>query len=223
MKVSTDSLILGSWATMPPTCRVLDIGCGTGILSLMICQENPQRRHITAIDIDNNAVTQAKQNVGNSPWPQRISVFRCDLKNAVFDEPFDAIICNPPYFRDTNAGTKPHLRQSHERQLARQQPSLTPEMLFAHAARVSMPTASLYCLYPCAQRAVTLTAAQQEGWHLTRELTVYNHAGAVPHVTAYRFSKELAIPQHEVLIIRDENGQYTQQYKTLCQPFYLAF
>ena len=96
MKVGTDGTLLGAWTFAPNAeCRILDIGTGTGLIALMMAQRYP-RAFITAIDIDSDACAQAKENVNNSPYKDRIEVICCDIRDYESDM-FDVIVSNPPY------------------------------------------------------------------------------------------------------------------------------
>lgn len=98
MKVGTDSDLLG--ALCAGGSRILDIGTGTGVLSLMLAQRCPEAR-ITAIEIDKDAVTDARRNFALSPWSERISLEHTSLQDFLegYHGPrFDSIVCNPPYF-----------------------------------------------------------------------------------------------------------------------------
>lgn len=98
MKVGTDSDLLG--ALCAGGRHVLDIGTGTGVLSLMMAQRFPEAQ-ITAIEIDENAVIDARYNFEQSQWSERITLQHVSLQDYVAgdDSPkFDAVVCNPPYF-----------------------------------------------------------------------------------------------------------------------------
>lgn len=95
-KVGTDSMLLGSWVRVKNVNRALDVGSGTGILSLMLAQRT--NTLITAIDSDKNAYELTLLNVKNSKWANRIKVFHTSLENFNTSEEYDIIICNPPYF-----------------------------------------------------------------------------------------------------------------------------
>lgn len=103
MKVCTDACVLGAWAAdkiqqYDFIKDVLDIGCGTGLLSLMIAQKT--NAHIDAVEINPGAASQAKENVFQSPWPQRIDIIQAPLQQFQPDKKYQLIISNPPFFED---------------------------------------------------------------------------------------------------------------------------
>lgn len=100
MKVGTDGALLGALADGGN--NILDIGTGTGILSLMMAQRFPEA-HITAIDIDDNAIIDAGENFKASPFADRIELAQSDFQSFArnCDRKFDCIICNPPYFDES--------------------------------------------------------------------------------------------------------------------------
>ena len=95
-KVGTDSDLLGALAAGGND--ILDVGAGTGVLSLMMAQRFPEAR-ITAVEIDDNAMIDLKENVEASPFKERISIIHGDFARISLEEgAFDSIVCNPPYF-----------------------------------------------------------------------------------------------------------------------------
>lgn len=98
MKVGTDADLLGTMAEGGAS--ILDIGTGTGVLSLMMAQRFPDAM-VTAIDIDDNAILDASQNISESPFASRITLHHASLQDFLEEHPapvYDSIICNPPYF-----------------------------------------------------------------------------------------------------------------------------
>lgn len=103
MKVTTDACLFGAWVAgkmeeLKP-CNILDAGAGTGLLSLMLAQKNDTL--IDAIEIDNDAFTQAVGNVNASPWKERINIIHGDIKNLTARSPlYETIISNPPFYEN---------------------------------------------------------------------------------------------------------------------------
>src|SRR3954454_12954512 len=105
MKVTTDACLFGAWiaeedksGSLPGTVKtVLDIGAGTGLLSLMYSQKNPSS-NIDAIEIDEDAYAQSKENVEASPFAERINLIHDDVKRFTFSKKYDCIISNPPFY-----------------------------------------------------------------------------------------------------------------------------
>ena len=95
-KVGTDSVLLGSWVDCANAQRVLDIGSGSGVISLMIAQRS--RAHIDGVEIDTAAASQSKQNVRHSPWSDRIFIHEQRIQDFKPLQPYDLIVTNPPYF-----------------------------------------------------------------------------------------------------------------------------
>lgn len=118
MKVGTDGTLLGAWADVPAggkgdagagALRILDIGCGTGLIALMMAQRFPEAM-VWGIDIDSEAVSQARENVEASPFADRVHVVEGDVRcfsdvSGLEDFEdfggFDAIVCNPPFFMNS--------------------------------------------------------------------------------------------------------------------------
>ena len=104
MKVSTDACILGAWTPiLPNTKNVLDIGAGTGLLSLMLCQRKNELT-IDALEIDENAYLQAVQNIEASTFANKVQVHLADAKTWQSPMQYDLIICNPPFFSNNLKG-----------------------------------------------------------------------------------------------------------------------
>ena len=98
MKVGTDGVLLGAWANGGP--RVLDVGTGTGVVALMMAQRYPEAQ-VTALDIDEGAVRQAKLNVAHSPFAVRVTVLQERVQK--HEGQYDAVVSNPPFFIDSLA------------------------------------------------------------------------------------------------------------------------
>ncbi len=101
MKVGTDAVLLGAWANVDQANRILDIGTGSGILSLMIAQRGKENVEIDAVEIERQDAEQAKENISNSPWKNRITIFESAIQNFTPEKKYDVIVSNPPYFKNS--------------------------------------------------------------------------------------------------------------------------
>ena len=104
MKVCTDSCLFGAWIAakiakryLDPK-RILDIGTGTGLLSLLLAQKTDAR--IDAVEIAGEAFNQSKENFSASPWSEKITAYHADIKSWNAPSKYDLLICNPPFFEN---------------------------------------------------------------------------------------------------------------------------
>ena len=101
MKVGTDGVLLGAWTSVESAHRILDIGTGTGLVALMLVQRSLPDANIVALEIDEAAVGQARENIIRSPWKERVEVVQADFRKYRSSDKFDVIVSNPPYFVDS--------------------------------------------------------------------------------------------------------------------------
>ena len=98
MKVCTDSCLFGAWLHVEENVKtILDIGCGTGLLTLMLAQKSAAK--IDAVEIDASAYLQAKQNIESSIFSNNISIFNEDILQFSAQIKYDLIVCNPPFYQ----------------------------------------------------------------------------------------------------------------------------
>lgn len=216
MKVGTDGVLLGAWAKVEECSRILDVGTGTGLIALMAAQRSAA--DIMAIDLDGDAVEQARENVAASPWKQRICVMAMDMREmmlAEHDEPFDALLCNPPFFE--NSLKCPDAART----MARHTDTLSFDQLARSAARLLAPHGELSVVIPYDRAADMTVSAACHGFFVTRKTLVYGVEGARPKRVLMAFAREASRCITDTLTIRDSAHQYTPEYIRLVSPFYL--
>ncbi|MFA6057380.1 MAG: methyltransferase [Taibaiella sp.] len=230
MKVSTDACIQGAWASKwlqlnrpAAGLKILDIGTGTGLLSLMLAQLNPESS-IDAVELNNDAFLQAKQNFSSSPWANKLTAHYYSLKDYLVESEhdqenklYDFIICNPPFFHN-------HLQaQQKARNDARHSISLSKEEL-AHAVSLLLDEQGFFCImYPQTEWNEWLRVGKGQDLYAQLTVEVKPKASMVPNRIIGLFSKKNN--QHsktETLVIYEEDKNYTEQFKALLQPYYLA-
>lgn len=153
-KIGIDATLLGSWVGIRPNItNILDVGCGCGIISLMLAQRCPNA-NIVGIDIENNTITDAIENFKSSPWNDRLHALIRDYNsllkekladdNDIWPESFDLIVSNPPYF-DSGVSS-----DSSPRSLARHIGSLSPKKLLNTAKSLLSRNGILALVVPVA-------------------------------------------------------------------------
>lgn len=217
MKVGVDSVLLGSWACVNHAVRILDVGAGTGLLSLMMAQRYPDAV-IDAVEIDREASQQAIENCTNSPWSNRIRVI-CDnfIQYAAHCSlHYDLIVSNPPYF---TASLQP---VDAKRNIARHNDCLPHNCLLAGSARLLAPAGVLAIVLPPADAMRLIDKAAEYDLFVKRTL----HVQSLPAKPVYRIHVELSKKEYsrddQVLCIEktDRSGT-TDAYKQLTKDFYL--
>lgn len=214
MKVGTDGVLLGAWADVSSSQNVLDIGTGTGLIALMIAQRC-DAPHITAIDIDAEAVGQAAENVSLSPWKERVEVLLQDLRTYRPSRLFDTIVSNPPYFIDSLKCP------DGQRNTARHTDTLPASSLISKAAELLTPEGRLSLILPFEQTPDIVRIAEGEGLHLSRHTAVVTRPGLPPKRSLLEFGKADRGCLESELTIELERHVYTDDYIALTGDFYL--
>ncbi|MCW8109658.1 methyltransferase [Alteromonas ponticola] len=228
MKVNTDSLILGSWASPASvTGPILDIGTGSGILALMMAQKS-QMSSVYAIEIDPDAAQQADKNFAASPWSKRMNVILMDIAQFTPTQHYATIIANPPYFAAPISSSRAYIQLNRHRERARIDHGLSISTLFHWVAKHLIKNGYFYCLYPAAREAEILSMAKTVNLVCDELLTVRHSEEKPAHVVAFKFSQsEKRVTEYlinrQTLVIRNQQAQYSSEFKTLCRDFYLHF
>ena len=217
MKVGTDGVLLGAWADVAEDRSILDVGTGSGIIAIMAAQRNATA-HITALDIDADAVAQAQTNILATPWHNRIACKHFDIKAFASDAKFDHIISNPPYFVE-----KTHSPNA-QRSLARSAESLPFRVLVESAERLLNEGGKLSVVLPTESALLFRYEAFERLW-LSRLCSVVTVEGDAPKRTLMEFvrTSEPLMPRCEELVIQQRDGSYSPKYRELTKDFYLNF
>ncbi|MCI6075396.1 MAG: methyltransferase [Bacteroidales bacterium] len=162
MKVGTDGVLLGAWAEGGR--RILDVGCATGVIALMMAQRFP-RAEVTGIDIDAETCEQARDNVGASPFAPRVRI-ACKAIQEWAGAPYDCIVSNPPFF--VGSLTSPDTRRT----LARHAASLPFDELFGAVCRLLAPEGVFSAIVPTQAEEAFSAEAYIKGLRATRRLLV---------------------------------------------------
>ena len=213
MKVGTDGVLLGAWTDVSGARDILDIGTGTGLIALMLAQRS--EAHIMAVDIDEDAVKQAKENVEKSPWPGRIEVERHDICCFNSDIRYDVIVSNPPYF--FNSLKCP----DGQRNIARHTVGLDFESLIDSCGRLLSPSGRFSVIIPTDGMDEFMRIASEGGLCLSRRTWIKTKPDAAPKRVSMEFKKQPAVSVESCLVVELSRHIYSEEYIALTKDFYL--
>ncbi|MBS5795337.1 MAG: methyltransferase [Dysgonomonas mossii] len=215
MKVGTDGVLLGAWVNVSGD-NILDIGTGTGLISLMMAQRN-EKAVIDAIDIDSDAVSQAKDNVENSPFGNCINSWNASLQEfcSKAEKRYDVIVSNPPFFVQSLKSP------NKERSLARHTDSLPVADLIGLSASLLSQRGRMSFIYPFDYKVELIKLAEQYKLSVSRISNVFPTPDSVPKRILIELSKEEATPIENDLIIEKARHVYSDDFTALLKDFYL--
>lgn len=213
MKVGTDAMLLGSLASNDQPLNILDIGCGTGVLSLMMAQKYPQAS-ITGIELDQEAIIDCQRNFQESDWTDRLKCVHGDFLEFNSANSYDLILSNPPFFENS-------LKNSTEKKSrARHSDSLPVEKLVGKVTDLLSENGSFWLILPIDIAQKSIYIAEENGLYPRCLYEIEGKPGnkirMVLEFLPYKPEKVL----HSCLCIRDVSGKYTNEYKQLTIDFH---
>jgi len=214
MKIGTDGVLLGAWIDLNNAKHILDIGTGTGLLALM-CAQRHKTALITAVEIEEKAVDEARYNFAKSPWAKRLEIIKTDFKQFMSNNKFDIIISNPPFFDEKVLSTK------HQRNLARNAENLPLQTLLAKAKEMMTDKGTINLILPVTKLEILEKNLKNEQLYLQKICFVKGRKEvAVKRILVQIGRKNVPIEKSE-LIIEIDRHVYTEKYKALTGDFYL--
>ncbi|WP_264522450.1 tRNA1(Val) (adenine(37)-N6)-methyltransferase [Flavobacterium sp. N1994] len=218
MKVGTDGVLLGAWCPIDNhPFSVLDIGSGTGILSLMLAQRS-NAEQIDAIEIDENAYEQCVENFESSPWSDRLFCFHAGL-DEFMDEPeeeYDIIISNPPFYSED------YKSDNEQRDLARFQDALPFEDLVEAAQLLLSENGLLAVIIPFKEEAKFINLCADAELYPVKITRVKGTPTTEIKRSLLAFKRyELSVLTADELVVETARHQYTSDYIALTKDFYL--
>ncbi|WP_422107044.1 tRNA1(Val) (adenine(37)-N6)-methyltransferase [Winogradskyella sp.] len=217
MKIGTDAVLLGAWTSIRNhPFSILDIGAGTGVLSLMLAQKSDAQQ-IEAIEIDADAYEQCAENFENSPWNDRLFCYHASLLEFVeeIDDTFDLIICNPPFYSED------YKTADTARDLARFNDAMPFEHLIFAVANLLSESGLFSVVIPKKEEAHFMDLASKTGLFPNRILHIKGHPHSEIKRSLIEFSFHKTEIQKDELIIETKRHQYTEAYINLTKDFYL--
>ncbi len=227
MKVGMDAMLLGALSEIKDEQNILDIGGGTGVLSLMLAQQRATQINnlsfkITAIEIDEKAAIEADLNFKRSPWAKHLQVIRQSFDEFLQNNTdlYDFIISNPPFF---NGGLEAHQRgtkMENSRKVARISHHLNLSEIFRGVNQIMSDNGVFYFIYPYQNHDEILELSNQYQLFPVNIIFVKSFKEGVPIRGIYAFKKTRNACMESELIIYESHRVYSAQYRELTKEFH---
>lgn len=230
MKVGTDGVLLGAWTEVKDAQSILDIGTGTGVIAIMLAQktvsvnqENPVEAAcmIHAVEIDDVAVEQARENMSESPFADRLNVFHDSIQNfaKTHAHKYDLVVSNPPFFTGgtlSSTGDKTNVRHTVK----------MPHGELLNATRGLLHKNGRFCvILPLIEGLRFIEIAGSYGFYLTRRSDVRPKEDKGIERLLLQFELSNRTFSQDELIIQNspDERDYTEGYRELTKDFYTIF
>ncbi len=216
MKVGTDGVLLGAWADFSSADKILDIGSGTGLISLMAAQRT--NAEIYAIEFEENAFKQTVENIEISKYNKRIKAYNVSLQ--LYSEEttikFDHIVCNPPFFSNS---LKP---DNKARNIARHDNTLPFSDLISGVKRIIHKEGKFSLILPVEKKIEFISLAEKLDLYCNRLTMVKPNFNKAIKRVLFEFSlRKTETKESELIIETDKRHSYTREYIELTRDFYL--
>lgn len=210
-RVGTDAVLLGALSNVINAKQILEVGTGTGIISLMLAQRN-RNANILAIDINSEAVNISQNNFSNSPFFDRVKSQLQDFKNFETQEEFDLIISNPPYFEVNN---------SEKDILARQRLELDFSDLIQKASELLSEEGLFSVIIPIDYEKEFTQICLNNNLFLKRKVIIKGIKTAEPKRVVLEYSFQQSETTIENFVIEKSPRVYSDEYLELTKDFHL--
>ena len=216
MKVGTDAVLLGSWVDPKDANHILDIGTGTGLIALMLAQKSIAE--IDAIDIDEGAFQQAKENFRISPWFGRLNMFHQSLQefSESSQKKYDLIVTNPPYFHHAS---KP---PEEARLNARHNDQLSFLELITGVKKLLTDDGRLCLILPCKEGVEFMDLAQSKGLFCHELMRVKTKSDKSEKRLMMEFGFHFGLLHDHEMVIQEEDCSYTDEYVAMTKDYFLG-
>jgi len=210
-RVGTDGVLLGALANIHSASRVLEVGTGTGLISLMLAQRNPQA-HFLGLDINGDAAVLTKLNFENAPFHARLKNRHQDFKTFETEERFDLVVSNPPYFEESG---------SEKDKIARQTVELNFRQLIANAAQLLSENGIFSVIIPVEAGDVFISTGKENHLFLNRKINIKGIENSKAKRLILEFSSQEKEINESEFIIEKSPRQYSDQYLELTKEFHI--
>lgn len=213
MKVGTDAMLLGAFADVKGKTIGLDVGAGTGVLSLMCAQRNPNLS-ITAVELDELASNESRTNFECSSFSGQLEAIHTDFLEFETEKNFDIIISNPPYYQS-------RLENSNQRKSkARHESSLPKSKFIGKVARLLTQEGEFWLIIPFEDAKGWEYELNAVGLYVNYRIDIYGKVGGVLVRSILRCARVETVINVQKFTIRNEDSSYTGEYIELTKEYH---
>lgn len=210
-RVGTDGVLLGALASVNNASKVLEVGTGTGLISLMLAQRISKAEFL-GIDINEDAVELTRTNFESSPFALRLKNTLQDFKNFETEEKFDLIVSNPPYFEAS---------ESDKDKIARQTVELNFKQLISQSAKLLSENGIFSVIIPVEVGTDFIEIAEENQLFLIKRINIKGIEAAKTKRLILEFSPIEKNTEELELIIEKSPRKYSDQYLELTKEFHV--
>ena len=217
LKVGTDGVLLGAWVWGNNPKTILDIGAGTGLITLMLAQKFDKSK-VYAVEIEKNAYQQSVENILNSDWKDRISIFNSDFLDfaETTNLKFDMIVSNPPFFEN-------QLKSKNQKtSIAKHNTTLPFAIFIKKVALILSENGVFFVIIPYENYNNFIHLCSQNFLFCNEKKIVKHTSETISKRILLKFSRKISPVSESTLIIKNKQG-YSAEYKQLTKDFYLLF
>jgi len=217
MKVGTDAVLLGAWASVGDAKRILDIGTGNGTIALMLAQRSIDLAQIDAVEIETTDALQAEENFNQSPWRDKVHIHHSSIQSFYPDKKYNLIVSNPPYF--SNSQSPPDQRRYHARHTIR----LNHIDLTSAAVRLLEDDGKFNVVLPYEEGIRFMELAETKMLYCSRRFSFRTRAEKKVERLLIEFQRQpQATETGEIILYKDKSGElWDNSYVNLTKEFYL--
>ncbi len=212
LKVGTDAMLLGALIDCAGKKNALDIGAGTGVLSLMLAQKN-QAMKLTAIEIDEASCRDCTLNFNTSPFTNELKIIEDDFLSLTKDRNYDLIVSNPPFYQHSLLGDDERVNRTKHADY------LPIRRFYPKVAELLKEEGDLWLIFPFRDLEEQLSVAIDSGFFLKKQVTIFAKAEKVSRVVV-NLSKTSQMPIMDELVIRNHDNSYSEAYKLLTKDYH---
>lgn len=216
MKVGFDGALLGVWAQHKNPIEILDIGSGSGLISLLLRQRYPDA-NILAIEPNRNAVLQSKINFKNSPFKKEINLNSINFQSFKRENKFDLILSNPPFFSEETES------ENQDRNEARQEKHLPLNKLLSGIINLLNKEGSFYLIYPTWETDRVVSEAKNANLYIQNQTKIFSKKQKPSKRTIFKLQGEPCITSFNEFISGNQDTGYSKEYAELMKDFYTIF